>query len=72
MYRIKAIFKHEEQADKFTIYEEVLFASEEIAVDWLNGDYGELLSQASSLDTESEPDLEGYWLDDLIVEKVEK
>jgi hypothetical protein len=69
-YAIKAIFEPAPLPTQYTLYEEVLFDTEEEAVDALNGEYGETLSQAATIDTQNDPDLSDYYLSDLIVYKV--
>ena len=69
-YAIKAIFVPAPLPTQYTLYEEVLFDTEEEATDALNGEYGETLSQAATIDTQSDPDLADYYLDDLVVYKI--
>ena len=69
-YAIKAVFAPAPLPIQYTLYEEVLFDTEEEAMDALNGEYGEALSEAATIDTQSDPNLADYYLDDLIVYKV--
>ena len=70
-YAIKAVFLSNDEGDpQYTYYTEVTFDTEEEAMDALNGEYGETLSEAATIDTQSDPNLADYYLDDLIVYKV--
>jgi len=69
MFYITAVFTDGTGAEKYTEYREVLFATNEIAEEWLNGSYGEQLSQASDIDTQIDPELKDFWFDDLVVEE---
>lgn len=64
-YGIRAVFCHESNSDQYTYYSEVTYNSFEEALEAINSDRGEELSQASTIDNKIEPDLAGYWLDDL-------
>jgi hypothetical protein len=73
MYGVVAVFKHNEDSDieSYTIYDENLFNLESEAQDYLDNEY-ELLSQACAIDCENEPDLENFYLDDIIVVDMEE
>ena len=69
-YAIKAVFEVAPLPTQYTYYTEVTFDTEEEAMDALNGEYGETLSEAATIDTQSDPNLADYYLDDLVVYKV--
>jgi len=63
-YDIVGVLKHEEGEDVL-VYLGKEFATQEDAVAYINeGEDIELWSQSLSEDTQQDPDLEGYWLDD--------
>lgn len=63
-YDIVGVLKHEEGEDVL-VYLDKEFATREDAVAYINeGEDIELWSQSLSEDTQQDPDLEGYWLDD--------
>jgi hypothetical protein len=69
-YGIRAIFTCEGKEDKYTNYSEQIFNSEEEALEAINDNYGEQLSQDATIDTENasedlNPDLIGYLYEDL-------
>ncbi|CAB4174897.1 hypothetical protein UFOVP965_90 [uncultured Caudovirales phage] len=68
-YGIMASFEpHSGVGDsKVTYYDERVFRSAKRAIKAINGEYGEILAQSATLDTENENDLQGYYLDDLYV-----
>jgi hypothetical protein len=73
MYGIVAIFKHNEDSEieNYTIYDEHLFSLEHDAQAYLDNEY-ELLADACSIDCENEPDLENFYLDDIVVVDMEE
>lgn len=66
-WAIKAVFENEGGEQDFTYYEEKKFLTKRGAIRALNSQYGELLAQAATLDTEIEEELAGFWLDDLTI-----
>jgi len=70
MYCLVAVFKHETKKDQFTIYDEVQFTDIGIADDFLDGEYGEFVSNMATIDCKTAPELDGYWLDDVTVREV--
>lgn len=70
MFYIKAIFRHEDGRARYTIYDEVQFSTREVAGEWLDGEYGEQLAQASTIDSKNDPELAGCWFEDLIIEEM--
>jgi hypothetical protein len=71
-YGIRAIFTCEGKEDRFTYYAEQIFNSEEEALEAINDNYGEELSQAATIDCEIESDLVGYLYEDLEPYTIEK
>ena len=69
-WAIKAIFFNKEGEENFTYYEERTYLTKRGAIRAINGNYGELLAQAATIDCEVESDLQGFWLDDLDIYKV--
>jgi hypothetical protein len=51
-------------------YTHVLFVTEEYAEQELNGCFGETVAECASLDTKNDPELDGYWLNDVLAERV--
>jgi hypothetical protein len=67
MYDIVAVMKREEDCDVL-IYVGKQFATEEAATNYINeGADMEMFSQAFTADTEQDPDLAGFWLDEFAV-----
>lgn len=65
-YGIRAVFIHAEEGDfRFTNYPEKLFDSKEEAEEAICGEYGDMLAQAATIDSENEEDLKGYSYVDL-------
>lgn len=73
MYGIVAVFRHNEDSslESYTIYDENLFNLEHDAQAHLDNEY-ELLAEACSIDCQNEPDLENFYLDDIIVVDMEE
>jgi hypothetical protein len=71
-YGIRAIFTCEGKENRFTYYAEQIFNSEEEALEAINDNYGEELSQAATIDCEIESDLVGYLYEDLEPYTIEK
>ena len=71
-WAIKAVFSNKKGEENFTFYEEKTYCTKRGAIRAINGNYGELLAQAASLDCEIEEDLHGFWLEDLDVYKMER
>jgi hypothetical protein len=71
-WAIKAVFENEQGEENFTYYEEKTFFTKRGAIRAINDNYGEQLAQAATLDCEIEEDLQGFWLDDFDVYKVER
>jgi hypothetical protein len=69
-WAIKAVFSNEKGEENFTFYEEKTYCTKRGAIKAINGSYGDLLTQAASLDCEIEEDLQGFWLEDFDVYKV--
>ena len=69
-WAIKAVFENEKGEENFTYYEEKTFFTKRGAIRAINGNYGEQLAQAASIDCEIEEDLQGFWLDDLDIYQV--
>ena len=67
MWGIKAVFQHNSNPSLFnyTYYDEVTYETRFECLNAINGERGELLSQASSIDCENEEDLFGFHLSDL-------
>jgi hypothetical protein len=65
-WRAQAVFCNDAGEYRYTDYDE-RFDDEEDALDWINGEEGDAAAASASLDTQNDPDLAGYWLDDLIV-----
>lgn len=70
MYCLVAVFKHETKKDRFTLYDKVQFTDMETADFFLDGGWGDFVSEDSTIDTSTAPELEGYWLDDVTVREV--
>lgn len=67
-YALKAIFlPNNEGEPRHTYYPEVTFDTEEDAINAINAEYGETLSQLSTVDSGIDPDLFDYYFDDLDV-----
>ena len=64
---IRAVFEHNSLflPHKYTYYDEVTYATEKEALEAINGDRGEELSQASTIDCKTEDDLKDHYLCDL-------
>lgn len=63
---IRAVFRHPHLKDvKYTYFDEVSYLTEEQCMEDVNGDRGEELAQASTIDTEIDEELKGFYLDDL-------
>jgi hypothetical protein len=71
-WAIKAVFYNEEGEENFTFYEEKTFYTKRGAIRAINSDYGDLLSQDATIDNKNDADLQGFWLDDFDVYKVER
>jgi hypothetical protein len=71
-WAIKAVFYNEEGAENFTYYEEKTYRTKQGAIRAINSDYGDQLAQAATIDCKNEADLQGFWLDDFDVYKVER
>jgi hypothetical protein len=71
-WAIKAVFSNEKGEENFTFYEERTYYTKRGATRAINGNYGELLAQAATIDCEVESDLQGFWLDDFDVYKVKR
>ena len=71
-WAICAVFENEAGEFNYTYYEERLFDTYSEALDAINDEDGEMLSQASTLDCEIDEDLQGYWLDDLTPYEMER
>jgi hypothetical protein len=69
---IRAVFydAQESKVTKYTYYDEVTYTTIEECMEDINGERGELLAQASTIDTETDDDLAGFYLDDLEPYKV--
>jgi hypothetical protein len=70
-WAIKAVFSNEEGESNFTYYEEKQFWTRRGAIRAINDNYGESLAEAATLDCQIDEDLDGFWLEDLDVYKVE-
>jgi hypothetical protein len=70
-WAIQAIFTNERGQENHTLYEEKTFFTKRGAIRAINGDYGDLLAQDATIDSEIAEDLQGFWLDDLSVYKIE-
>jgi hypothetical protein len=70
-WAIKAVFYNEEGEQNFTYYEEKQFRTRRGAIRALMGSYGDLLDQDTTIDCQNEEDLQGFWLEDYEVYKVE-
>jgi hypothetical protein len=64
-YGIRAVFCAEGKPDTYTHYSETQFETIGDALDAIEGDLGEQLLDAATLDSKIEPDLAGYYLSDL-------
>jgi hypothetical protein len=64
---IRAVFEHNSLflPHKYTYFDEVTYATEKEALEAINGDRGEELSQASTIDCKTEDDLKDHYLCDL-------
>jgi hypothetical protein len=71
-WAIKAVFHNEEGEENFTYYEEKTFFTKRGALRAINDRSGDLLSQDATIDNKNEEDLQGFWLDDFDVYKIEK
>jgi len=71
-WAIKAVFYNEEGEENFTFYEEKTFYTKRGALRAINGGYGDLLAQDATIDNKNDADLQGFWLDDFDVYKVER
>jgi hypothetical protein len=71
-WAIKAVFYNEEGEENFTYYEEKTFYTKRGALRAINDSYGEQLAQDATIDNKNEEDLQGFWLDDFDVYKIEK
>jgi hypothetical protein len=71
-WAIKAVFSNEAGESNFTYYEEKTFYTKRGAIRALNGNYGDLLDQDTTIDCKNEEDLQGFWLEDYDVYKVSK
>jgi hypothetical protein len=71
MWAIKAVFTNGTD-EAYTFYDEELYPSESEALSAINGIRGELLAQASTIDSQSEDDLQGYYFDDLVPYEVKE
>ncbi len=65
-FRVRAVFMNEAGAFAYTYYDE-RFASEDEAMEWINGEEGELAAESATIDSRNDADLEGFWLDDFEV-----
>jgi hypothetical protein len=70
-WAIKAVFYNEEGEQNFTYYEEKQFRTRRGAIRAINNNYGESLVEAATIDCKVDEDLQGFWLEDLDVYKVE-
>ena len=66
-YALAAVFTSNEDSTKetFTYYEERLFPTLEEAENAINDTYGEELAQLATIDSQNEPDLQGFYFSDL-------
>ena len=71
-WAIKAVFCNEAGEQNFTYYEEKTYLTRGGAMKAINGNYGEELAEAATIDSKNEEDLQGFWLDDLNVYEIEK
>jgi DnaJ-class molecular chaperone len=64
---IRAVFydSQESKVTKYTYYDEVTYTTIEECMEDINGERGDLLAQASTIDTETDDELAGFYLDDL-------
>jgi hypothetical protein len=64
---IRAVFEHNTLflPNKYTFYDEVLYATEKEALEAINSDRGEELSEASTIDCKIEEELKDHYLCDL-------
>ena len=64
-YAMKAVFapnvETKEGRSKYTLYPEKLFNTYDEAEEALDGEYGDTLAQAATIDSENEEDLKGYY-----------
>jgi hypothetical protein len=66
-WAIRAVFEHNYLflPNKYTYYDEILYATEAEALEAINSDRGEELSQASTIDCKVDDELKDHYLCDL-------
>ena len=72
-WKVKADFRHNTESNRtnYTFYDEEFNTQEEASV-WLEDNY-DTLAQACLIDCENEPDLQGFYLDEIVAyEEVSK
>ena len=64
---IKAVFKNNDDNsnEKYTLYNDVLYSTQEEAEEALDEQHEEL-AEASTIDSQNDPELEGFYLDEII------
>ena len=68
IYRVRGVMLHDTKAPEYT-YTEQIFESVDKAQEWIDGD-SDLFCDGCTIDTESDPTLEGYQFDDLEIVRV--
>ena len=67
---LAAEFEHETKPTRLDSYTHVLFIAEETAIEYLNGELGEQIANFATEDSKCDPELDGYWLGDVIAHQV--
>jgi hypothetical protein len=68
IYRVRGVMLHDTKDPDYT-YTDHIFQSVDAAQEWIDGD-SDLFCDACTIDTESDPTLEGYRFDDLEIVRV--
>lgn len=68
IYRVRGVMLHDTKDPEYT-YTEQIFESVDKAQEWIDGD-SDLFCDGCTIDTESDPTLEGYQFDDLEIVRV--
>jgi hypothetical protein len=68
IYRVRGVMLHDTKEPDYT-YTDHIFQSVDAAQEWIDGE-SDLFCDACTIDTESDPTLEGYRFDDLEIVRV--
>lgn len=64
-YGIVAKFLSPDGGENYTFYDEITYDSLKETMEAINGERGDMIADACSIDCKNEPDLQGFYLDDL-------